>query len=237
MGLSKADIPSVLTAAGTAIAYADAYAAYALYGFIGPAAAFVLLGPSPLGTLAASLCMDRRWRASASSAPSSRPLIVSTEQPNYWALYLYLAVVTAAAFALARARLWRWLAVTALAASVLWALPGIGDLQALGPHAFHIAAGFVLAVLLIVSGLLFGPDAALRRDRSRLLRRACRLSLRLDAARARDRPRHARARALRRARRRHHRHCLAHRRGRRRRPGRRHPRHAGSSCIGRSTST
>ena len=43
---------------------------------------------------------------------------------------------------------------------MLWALPGIGDLQALGPHAFHIAAGFVLAVLLIVSGLLFGPDAA-----------------------------------------------------------------------------
>ena len=88
------------------------------------------------------------------------PLIVSTEQPNYWALYLYLAVVTAAAFGLARARLWRWLAVTAVVASVLWALPGIGDLQALGPHAFHIAAGFVLADLLIVSGLLFGPDAA-----------------------------------------------------------------------------
>ena len=37
MGLSKADIPSVLTAAGTAIAYADAYAAYAVYGLIGPA--------------------------------------------------------------------------------------------------------------------------------------------------------------------------------------------------------
>ena len=31
VGLAKAHIPSVLTAAGTAIAYADVYAAYALY--------------------------------------------------------------------------------------------------------------------------------------------------------------------------------------------------------------
>ena len=160
MGLSKADIPSVLTAAGTAIAYADAYAAYALYGFIGPAAAFVLLGLVALGTLAASLVHGPALAGLGLVGAFLTPLIVSTEQPNYWALYLYLAVVTAAAFGLARARLWRWLAVTAVAASVLWALPGIGDLQALGPHAFHIAAGFVLAVLLIVSGLLFGPDAA-----------------------------------------------------------------------------
>ncbi len=160
MGLSKADIPSVLTAAGTAIAYADAYAAYALYGLIGPAAAFVLLGIVALGTLAASLVHGPALAGLGLVGAFLTPLIVSTEQPNYWALYLYLAVVTAASFGLARARLWRWLAVTAVAASVLWALPGIGDLQALGPHAFHIAAGFVLAVLLIVSGLLFGPDAA-----------------------------------------------------------------------------
>ncbi|HAN64295.1 MAG TPA: DUF2339 domain-containing protein, partial [Rhizobiales bacterium] len=54
-GLPKAHIPSVLTAAGTAIAYADVYAAYALYGFIGPTAAFLLLGVVALGTLAAAL--------------------------------------------------------------------------------------------------------------------------------------------------------------------------------------
>ena len=54
-GLPKAHIPSVLTAAGTAIAYADVYAAYALYGFIGPAVAFLLLGAVALFTLAAAL--------------------------------------------------------------------------------------------------------------------------------------------------------------------------------------
>jgi uncharacterized membrane protein len=160
MGLSKADIPSVLTAAGTAIAYADVYAAYALYGFIGPAAAFVLLGIVALGTLAASLVHGPALAGLGLIGAFVTPLIVTTETPNYWALYLYLAVVTAASFGLARARLWRWLAIAAVAASVLWALPGIGDLQALAPHAFHIAAGFALAALLIVSGLIFGPDAA-----------------------------------------------------------------------------
>jgi hypothetical protein len=34
-GLPSAHIPSILTAAGTAVAYADVYAAYALYGFLG----------------------------------------------------------------------------------------------------------------------------------------------------------------------------------------------------------
>ena len=123
MGLAKADIPSVLTAAGTAIAYADAYAAYSLYGFIGAGVAFVLLGIVALGTLAAALVHGPALAGLGLVGAFLTPLIVSTEQPNYWALYLYLAVVTAASFGLARARLWRWLAVTAVAASVLWACP------------------------------------------------------------------------------------------------------------------
>jgi uncharacterized membrane protein len=159
-GLPKAHIPSVLTAAGTAIAYADAYAAYAVYGLIGPAVAFVLLGAVALGTLAAALVHGPALAGLGVVGAFVTPLIVSTDQPSYWALYLYLFVVTAAAFALARAKLWRWLAITAVAASVLWTLPGLDDLAALTPHAFHIAAGFTLAALLIVSGLLFGPDAA-----------------------------------------------------------------------------
>ena len=187
-GLPKAHIPSVLTAAGTAIAYADVYAAYAVYDLIGPAVAFVLLGAVALGTLAAALVHGPALAGLGVVGAFITPLIVSTEQPNYWALYLYLAVVTAAAFALARAKLWRWLAVTAVAASVLWALPGIGEVAALTPHAFHIAAGYILAALLIVSGLLFGPDAAPGRDRRRVVRHARRLSVRRDGAGPGHRP-------------------------------------------------
>src|SRR5262249_15860428 len=54
-GIPSAHIPSILTAAGTTIAYADIWAAYALYGFLSPAAAFLLLGIVALATLAAAL--------------------------------------------------------------------------------------------------------------------------------------------------------------------------------------
>ena len=159
-GLPKAHIPSVLTAAGTAIAYADVYAAYALYHFIGPGTAFILLGVVALGTLAVALLHGPALAGLGLIGAFVTPLIVSTETPNYLALYLYLAVVTAAAFALARARLWRWLAIAAMVASVLWTLPGIGELDSLPEHVFHVAVGFVLSALLIVSGFLFGPPAA-----------------------------------------------------------------------------
>ena len=54
-GLPSANIPSILTAAGTTVAYATVYAAYALYGFLPPPVAFILLGIVALLTLAAAL--------------------------------------------------------------------------------------------------------------------------------------------------------------------------------------
>ena len=160
--LPTANIPSILTAAGTAVAYADVWAAYGLYQFIGPAAAFILLGIVALATLAAALLHGPALAGLGLVGAYVTPLIVATDRPNYWALYIYLAVVTAAAFALARARLWRWLAVTAIVFSLLWALPGLQDPRVdwLPPHVFHIVVGFALVAALIVSGLLFGPDAA-----------------------------------------------------------------------------
>jgi uncharacterized membrane protein len=160
-GIPTAHIPSVLTAAGTAVAYADVYAAYALYDFIGPATAFVLLGLVAVATLAAALLHGPALAGLGLVGAYVTPLIVASDQPNYWALYLYLAVVAAAAFALARARLWRWLAITAVVFGLLWTFPGLGDTRVdwITPHDFHVVAGLVLAALLIVSGFLFGPDA------------------------------------------------------------------------------
>jgi uncharacterized membrane protein len=161
-GLASAHIPGILTAAGTTIAYADIYAAYALYGFLGPASAYVLLGLVALATLAAALLHGPALAGLGLVGAYVTPLIVATDEPNYWALYLYLAVVTAAAFALARMRLWRWLAVTAILFGLMWLLPGLEDarVDGLAPHVFHVLSGFILAAALIVSGFLFGPDAA-----------------------------------------------------------------------------
>ncbi len=160
-GLPAAHIPSILTAAGTTVAYATVFAAYALYGFLGPGAAFGLLGLVALATLAAALLHGPALAALGLVGAEVAPLLVAAERPDYWALYVYLAVVTAAAFALARMRLWRWLAITAVGFGLLWVLPGIEDhaAGALAPHLAHVAAGFALAALLIVAGLYCGPAA------------------------------------------------------------------------------
>ncbi len=160
-GLSSAHIPSILTAAGTTVAYATVYAAYELYGFLSPGLAFILLGVVALATLAAALLHGPALAALGLVGAYVTPALVSTQTPNYWALYLYLVVVSAAAYALARMRLWRWLALTAVTFGFFWILPGIENLgtEILSAHAFHAVAGYALAAALIVCGLFYGPPA------------------------------------------------------------------------------
>jgi uncharacterized membrane protein len=158
--LPIANIPAVLTAAGTAVAFATVYAAYALYDFLVPATAFILLGMVALGTLAAALLHGPALAGLGIAAAFATPILVSSEKPDFWALYLYLAVVTAAAFGLARIRLWRWLALTTIVLATLWTVPCLQcGPSMVGPHAFHVIAGFILAAMLVVCGFMFGPPA------------------------------------------------------------------------------
>ena len=130
-------------------------------GFLSPAAAFVLLGIVALATLAAALLHGAAPAGLGVAGAFVTPVLVPSEAPNYWALYIYLAIVTAAAFALARMRLWRWLAITAVLLGAIWTSPGVAypHVDALTAHLFHVVSGFVLSAALIVSGLLFGPTA------------------------------------------------------------------------------
>ncbi|SDT52803.1 DUF2339 domain-containing protein [Bradyrhizobium canariense] len=158
--LPIANIPAILTAAGTSVAFATVYAAYALYGFLAPATAFILLGLVALGTLAAALLHGPALAGLGVAAAFVTPILVSSDKPDFWALYIYLAIVTAAAFALARIRLWRWLAVTTIVFALLWTLPCLDcGPPMVGPHLFHVMSGFILAAVLVVCGLLFGPPA------------------------------------------------------------------------------
>ena len=160
-GLPTAHIPGILTAAGTTVAYATVYAAYALYGFLPPGLAFVLMGIVALLTLTAALLHGPALAGLGVIGAYVAPLLVSTAQPDYWALYIYIAVVTAASFALARLRMWRWLALAAIVLSAAWTLPGMapGAVAAVGAHAFNTLAGFALAAVFLVCGLLYGPQA------------------------------------------------------------------------------
>ena len=158
--LPIANIPAILTAAGTAVAFATVYAAYALYDFLAPATAFILLGLVALSTLAAALLHGPALAGLGVVAAFATPVLVSSEKPDFWVLYIYLAIVTAAAFGLARIRLWRWLAVTTIVFALLWTLPFLKfDPPVVGPYAFHVIAGFALAALLVVCGFMFGPPA------------------------------------------------------------------------------
>ncbi|MGX9426823.1 MULTISPECIES: DUF2339 domain-containing protein [Bradyrhizobium] len=158
--LLSANIPAILTAAGTAVAFATVYAAYALYDFLAPATAFVLLGLVALGTLAAALLHGPALAGLGVVGAFATPILVSSEKPDFWALYIYLAIVTAASFGLARIRLWRWLAVTTVLFALLWTFPCLQcGPSMIGPHAFHVVAGFILAALLVVCGFMFGPEA------------------------------------------------------------------------------
>src|SRR5438034_2403969 len=158
--LPIANIPAILTAAGTAVAFATVYAAYALYDFLAPATAFILLGMVALGTLAAALLHGPTLAGLGIAAAFITPVLVSSEKPDFWALYIYLAIVTAAAFGLARIRLWRWLAVTTIVFALLWTFPCLQcGPSMVAPHAFHVMSGFVLAALLVVCGFMFGPPA------------------------------------------------------------------------------
>jgi len=158
--LPVANIPAILTAAGTAVLFATVYAAYALYGFLVPATAFILLGLVAMGTLAAALLHGPALAGLGIAGAFVTPILVSSGKPDFWALYVYLAVVTAAAFGLARVRLWRWLAVTTIVFALLWTFPCLEcGPSMIGPHVFHVMAGFILAALLVVCGFMFGPPA------------------------------------------------------------------------------
>ena len=157
--LRIANIPAIVTAAGTVVAFATVYASYALYGFLAPASAFILLGIVALGTLAAALLHGPGLAGLGVVGAFVTPVLVSSGTPDYWSLYVYIAVVTAAAFGLARIRLWRWLALTTIGFGAVWMLFDIAVPNTLGAHAFDIVTSFALAAALVVTGFLFGPSA------------------------------------------------------------------------------
>jgi len=162
-GLPQASIPAILTAAGTTAAYASVWAAHGLYGFVGPGTAFLLLGIVALATLTAALLHGPALAGLGLIGAYVTPLLVSSKEPSFWALYLYLLVVTGAAFLLARLRLWRWLAIAALVFSALWLLPGITSgrfVASQASHSFYVVVAFCLAATFIVCDFLFGPEAA-----------------------------------------------------------------------------
>lgn len=162
IALPFADVPAMLTAAGSSTAYAVIYAAYEIYGLLPPGLAFVLLGLTAVATMVAALLHGPMLAALGLVAAGVAPVLVASEQPSAWGLAVYVAVVAAAALGVARVRLWSWLAALAIVGTLMWGLVLLAflDSGASGvPLGFLVAVLMALTVALLVPGLLRGPPA------------------------------------------------------------------------------
>lgn len=158
-------IPAVLTAAGTVAAFGSVYAAHALYGFIGPSAAFLALGLIGLAAILAAALHGPALGAVGLIAALTAPLLVSSNEPNPWPVVIYVGVITACTYGLARLRYWLWLAFAAAAGAFIW---GVLLLQshASGDAAIaHAVLQTCLATLLFVAARRSAlPDAEKTQD-------------------------------------------------------------------------
>ncbi|WP_460452117.1 DUF2339 domain-containing protein [Alsobacter sp. SYSU BS001988] len=127
--IPAANVPSILTAAGIVTAFGVAYAAHALYGFVGQTLGFILMAAIALAALAAAALHGPALASLGLVGAFVVPLLVSSEEPRVWPVVFYLIVVAAAGYAQARLRRWLWLARAAALGAGTWgvAFIGIGD--------------------------------------------------------------------------------------------------------------
>ncbi|KPQ09476.1 MAG: putative membrane protein [Saliniramus fredricksonii] len=121
-GIGPGHVPAALTAAGAASAFATVYAAFALYGFLAPGSAFLLLGAVGLATMLAAALHGQLLAAMGLIGAFAVPILTGGESGQTWPLVPYFFVVTAAAQALAWLRGWRRLAIAATVLAVFWTM-------------------------------------------------------------------------------------------------------------------
>ncbi len=115
-------LPGILTAAGAFVLFGAIYAAHGIYGFIGPATAYLLLGLVGVATIAAALVHGQALGGLGVVGSLATPLLVSSEAPNPWALFVFLAIVLVVSSIVARMRDWALLATLAFAGTGIWCL-------------------------------------------------------------------------------------------------------------------
>jgi uncharacterized membrane protein len=126
-GNNAAYLPAILTAVGAFTLFAVVYAAHGIYGFIGPAAAFALLAAVALATMAAALVHGQALAGVGLVGAYATPLLVASNAPNAWALFIEVAVALVGAAFIARLRRWLPLMLAAEIGAGLWLLTYLGD--------------------------------------------------------------------------------------------------------------
>jgi uncharacterized membrane protein len=145
----NAMVPGVLTAAGVVALFGSTYAAHAIYGFIGPATAFVLLGLISLATLALSLLHGQALAGLGLLASMATPALIASTAPHPWTLFGYLTLTWLATLLASRLR--RWLIAPSLANGLLslWPLLYISFSSAID------LTPVTLSILAMIGGTIF----------------------------------------------------------------------------------
>ena len=159
-------VPPALAGAGLFIAFASLYAAYALYGFLGPVAAFLGLAAVALGGIALSLLQGPVIALIGLTGGFATPLLVSTATPQPWPLFTYLLVISAAALAVVRYKDWWWLAWATLGGAFGWALLWI--LAAWEPGSTLPVGLYLLAMTAVSFFVRALPQAAAEKEENLL---------------------------------------------------------------------
>jgi uncharacterized membrane protein len=160
-GAAGAYVPAILTAVGAFTLFGTIYAAHGIYGFIGPALAFVLLGVVGVATTALALIHGQALAGVGLLGSFVTPILVATESPNPWALFGYLAIVVVSSIAIARIRRWRFLASAAFFGTGFWCVVYMVEMT---PVDLTIVL-FINAVTLASLAILWPdsePDASVR---------------------------------------------------------------------------
>ncbi|MFB7145059.1 DUF2339 domain-containing protein [Agrobacterium deltaense] len=185
---SNAMIPGVLTAAGALTLFGVVYAAYGIYGYIGPGMAFGLLGLVAFATIGLSLLHGQALAGLGLLGSMLTPALISTETPNIWALFLFLTISWLATAAAARRQGWTVVPSLANAGLGFWALGYIGFSETISAEPPTLALLVMLAgTILLWPGKAFdtppaeaGETAAPERRAIRALRLLLRPSLALN---------------------------------------------------------
>lgn len=142
-------VPPALSSGGFLFCYASLYAAGQLFGFLTPPLTFGFMAGVVYAAGLMAMLHGPFLALIASAGGFILPALISTDQPNGWVLFLYLATLVWGSLELLRRRDWPWLGWIALAASIAWALVWLSlprakaALEPLQAFLFVLVLGFI----------------------------------------------------------------------------------------------
>ncbi len=157
-------VAPALSAAGFSIAFAATYAAYGLYGLIGPLVSFTLLAAISVTAIGFSLLQGPFIAALGLGGSLIVPLLVASDTPNPIGFYSYIFVISLSCFVVTRFRDWPWLSIAAITGVFLWTALWLRVF--LDADHSWVIGGFLVALLAATYALVFQlPMRAVPREK------------------------------------------------------------------------